>query len=175
MAAIAVVSFAPASAQDVTEPSLKAAFLYHFANFTEWPADALPAGTPLVNCVVGNNEIANALERMVKGRQVTGRLVTIVRATAEAPPRTCHVLYAPTLPPGQLGPLMAGMRGAPVLTVVDSDSQARVAAIVRLFVENGNLRFDIDHGLAKRSRLQVSSKLLTLAKKVYDERNGVAP
>ena len=105
----------------------------------------------------------------------SGRTVTVVRATADAPPRTCHLLYAVTLTPTQLGPLMAGLRGTPVLTIVDSDGQARVPAIARLFVENGNLRFDIDHGLAKRGRLELSAKLLTLAKKVYDERTGVTP
>jgi hypothetical protein len=173
--ATVVGSLGSAHAQDVTESSLKAAFLYNFGRFTEWPADAIPAGAPLVTCIVGDNGMADALERMAKGRHVMGRTVAVVRATVDAPPRTCHLLYVGTLHPAQLGPLMAGLRGTPVLTVVDSEGQSRVPAIVRLFVDNGNLRFDIDHGLAKRGRLQLSSKLLTLAKKVYDERSGTTP
>ena len=174
-AAIAVVSLAPAGAQDVTEPSLKAAFVYNFARFTDWPGDAASAGAPLVTCVCGDPAIAGALERMVNGRQVMGRPMTVVRTTWDAPPRNCHLMYAATLKPAQLDTFIAGVRGTPVLTIVDSDDQARVPAIIRLFVDNGNLRFDIDYAQAKRSRLQLSSKLLTLAKKVYDERTGGTP
>jgi hypothetical protein len=174
LAALGVLLVVPAGAQDVTEPSLKAAFVYNFARFAEWPAEALPPG-PLTACIVGNDGIADALERMVKGRQVMARPVAVVRATPGAPPRPCHLLYAAGLTPPQVATLMAGVRGTPVLTIADGDSLERVPAIVRLFVDNGNLKFDIDHGLAKRGRLQLSSKLLTLAKKVYDERSVVTP
>ena len=174
-AAIAVVSLLPASAQDVTEPSLKAAFVYNFARFSEWPLEALPSGAPLVACTVDNADIAGALERMVKGRHVMGRTMTVVRQAGDASPRQCHLVYAAGLNAARIETLMAGLRGTPVLTIVDSDALTRVPAVIRLFVENGNLRFDVDYGLAKRSRLQLSSKLLTLAKKVYDERSGGTP
>lgn len=171
-AAIAVVSLPPATAQDVTEPSLKAAFVYNFARFAEWPVETLPSGAPLVACTVDNAEIAGALERMVKGRQVMGRAMTIVRQAADAPPRPCHLVYAAGLNAVRIETLMAALGGTPVLTIVDSDALTRVPAVIRLFVENGNLRFDVDYGLAKRGRLQLSSKLLTLAKKVYDDGVG---
>jgi hypothetical protein len=173
--ALGIVSSVPAGAQDVTEPSLKAAFVYNFTRFTEWPVEALPPGAPLVACVITDNAIASALERMVQGRPVMGRPVTVVRSTREAPPRGCHLLFASGLSAAQLTPLMAGVRGMPVLTIIDSDGLARVPGIARLFVDSGNLRFDIDHGMAKREGLKLSSKLLTLAKKVYDDRSGVTP
>jgi hypothetical protein len=173
--AIGVVSLGPAVAQDVTEPSLKAAFVYNFTRFTEWPGEALPAGAPLVACVVTDNAIAAALERMVQGRPVMGRQVSVMRLTVDAQPRGCHLLFVSGLSARQLTPLMASVRGMPVLTIIDSDGLARVPGIARLFVDSGTLRFDIDHGLAKREGLKLSSKLLTLAKKVYDERSGVTP
>lgn len=168
-------SAVPVLAQDVTEPSLKAAFVYNLAKFTEWPADVLPASAPLVTCVIGESPVAQALERIVKGRLVMGHPVSVVRLTPDAPHRACHLLYAAGLSMVQVGALGAAAQGAAILTVIDSDAATRPPMIAHLFVENGKLRFDLDHGLAKRSRLQLSSKLLPLAKRVYDEPIGAAP
>jgi hypothetical protein len=62
----------PASAQEVTEAALKAAFVYNFAKFTEWPADAMPASSPIMMCVHGDPAVADALARAVKGRVIAG-------------------------------------------------------------------------------------------------------
>ena len=95
-AAIAIPLLAPmtAAAQDVTEPALKAAFIYNFAKFTEWPADVMGAGEPLVLCVVGDVAIGEALERAVKGRTLLGRGMGVFQSVADVRPReACHVLY----------------------------------------------------------------------------------
>ena len=73
----AVLTLAPAYAQDVTEPALKAAGIYHFAKSTEWPAGALPAADPYVLCVVGDAAVASELERAVKGREIEGHRLTV--------------------------------------------------------------------------------------------------
>jgi hypothetical protein len=159
----------------VTEPSLKAAFVYNLAKFTEWPVDVLPASAPLVACVMGETPVAQALERIVKGRLVMGHSVSVMRLAGDASHRPCHLLYAAGLTTAQLGALGTAAQGSAVLTVIDSDAATRPPMIAHLFVENGKLRFDLDHGRAKRSRLQLSSKLLPLAKRVYDEPGGAAP
>ena len=78
-AAIAIVLLmpVPAAAQDVTEPALKAAFIYNFAKFTEWPADVVPAAEPLVMCVLGDAAVGDALERAVKGRELAGHSMAV--------------------------------------------------------------------------------------------------
>ncbi len=102
-AAIAVLLLMPglASAQDVTEPALKAAFIYNFAKFTEWPADVMPAAEPFVMCVLGDAAVGDALERAVKGRELAGRRMTVSQVAPAEPQRACHVLYVSGVTAGQ--------------------------------------------------------------------------
>ena len=88
MIAIAIMLLMPmtAAAQDVTEPALKAAFIYNFAKFTEWPADAIAAGAPLVLCVLGDAAIGGALERAVKGRTLAGHSIGVSQAAPDGRP-----------------------------------------------------------------------------------------
>src|SRR5687767_11869073 len=79
-----------ASAQDVTEPALKAAFIYSFAKFTEWPADVVPAAGPFVMCVVSDAAVSDALERAVKTRLLAGRRMDVSRKVPAAPKQGCH-------------------------------------------------------------------------------------
>ena len=169
IAAAIVVGLAGSSgAQDVTEASLKAAFVYNLAKFTEWPPDALPPGSPMVACVVGDSRIGQALERTAGGRVALGHQVQVVRLPTSASVRSCHVLYAAGLTMNQIELLFEPTRGVPILTVMDAEHVGHASGVARLFVENGKIRFDLDHGLAKRSRLQLSSKLLSLARNVFD-------
>src|SRR5206468_7860140 len=72
-----------AQAQDVTEPSLKAAFVYNFAKFIDWPSDALPAAGSFTACVLGDGRVLEALERTVKGRLLSGRSVSVSRVSVD--------------------------------------------------------------------------------------------
>ncbi len=108
----------PAAAQDVTEPALKAAYIYNFAKFTEWPADA--SGEPLVMCVVGDAAIGEALERAVKGRTLAGQSVGVSQSAADGQPRgRCHILYVSGVTASQAAKLVAALGDAPVLTISD--------------------------------------------------------
>ena len=155
-----------ASAQDVTEPALKAAFIYNFAKFTEWPpdGDVVPATAPFVICVLGDTAVGDALERAVKGRVVAGRSLAVSRLVLAAPQRACHVLYVSGVTAGQASQLVAGLRDAPVLTISDLEGFTELGGIAQFFFEHGQLRFSVDLGCAKRARLQISSRLLALAK-----------
>ena len=157
-----------ARAQDVTEPSLKAAFIYNFAKFTEWPADVLSGAAPFSACVLGDESIGDALERSVKGRLLSGREINVSRVTHDAPLRSCHLLYISGVSAAQAAAILAVVRGAPVLTISDLEDVARLGGIAHMFVENGKMRFDLNLELARRSRLQLSSKLLVLAARVHE-------
>ena len=157
-----------ALAQDVTEPSLKAAFVYNFAKFTEWPSDALPAAAPFTACVLGDGPVTEALERTVKGRLLSGRSVSVSRVTLDGPLRSCHLLYVSGVTAAQVSALVLVVKGAPVLTISDVDDFTPLGGIAHVFVENGRMRFELNLDRAKLSRLQLSSKLLTLASRVHD-------
>ena len=161
---------APAGrAQDVTEPSLKAAFIYNFAKFTEWPQDA-PAAT-FTACVLGDTAIRDALERIVKGRQLLDRPITVADVRADGKLQSCQLLYVAGVTPAQLAAILATVRGAPVLTISDIDDFARQGGIAQMFVENAKMRFDLNLEIARRSRLRLSSKLLVLAAHVLEGHN----
>jgi hypothetical protein len=86
-AAVVVAAFmlcaSAGGAQDVTESSLKAAFIYNFAKFTEWPQDILPVTATFTACVLGDSPIRDALERAAKGHQVMGRGIACRRSSSK--------------------------------------------------------------------------------------------
>lgn len=172
LAAWFVLASQPA-AQDVTEPALKAAFLYNFARFTDWPADVVRTHTRLVACVIGDTPVAGALERAVSGRQAGGRGIAVVRLDPSAAFDSCGLVYIAGVDAETASRIAGGLQGSPILTVVDIDGREVRGAIARLFVDRGKMRFELDHGLAIRCRLQLSSKLLALASKVIGQ-SGVS-
>ena len=94
--ATAVILLMPsvASAQEVTEPALKAAFIYSFMKFTEWP-DPLPVSDPFVICVLNDPAVGGALERAVKGREFAGRRMIVLLSASAPKEQRCRVLYYP--------------------------------------------------------------------------------
>jgi hypothetical protein len=162
--AVVLLIGALASAQDVTEPALKAAFIYNFAKFTEWPFDALPAASPLVMCVVGDAAVGDALERSVEGRVLSNHVMSVSSGPVGGSQRVCHVLYVSGMTLDRAAQLIAGVRNVPVLTISDIEGFTELGGMVRFFFEQGRLRFGIHLESAKRARLQVSSRLLALAR-----------
>ena len=150
-------------AQDVTEPALKAAFIYNFARFTTWPADA-PAGDSFVICVLNDAAVAEALQRAVAGRSLTERPVVVSTVAAAAPKRACRVLYMAGLPVAQVTTVVSELRDAPVLTISNIDGFASAGGMTQFFFEHGQLRFRIHLESAKRAGLQISSRLLIMAR-----------
>jgi hypothetical protein len=156
-------------AQDVTEVTLKGAFLFNFARFTEWPADALPADSPISVCVIGDRNVADSFTRTVERKQLLGRPITVMFVATDAPLPTCHVLYISGIDDRRLAEIVATVRDSPVLTVSDTDGFVKRGGIVEIFVEGGKLKFRINARSARRSRLALSSRLLALAEVVDDD------
>jgi hypothetical protein len=151
------------AAQDVTEPALKAAYIYNFARFTEWPDDPR-ASQPLSMCVLGDAAVGDALERVVKGRQLAGREMVVSRVAAPGPKLACHVLYVSGIMAVDVGLVVAAVQDAPVLTIGDAVDFTRAGGIAQFFFERGQLHFNISRRAVKRARLQINSRLLALAK-----------
>jgi len=159
---VVMMTRAPGLAQNVTEPALKAAFIYNFARFTTWP-DGWPASDPFVICVVGD-AVADAMDRVIKGRQLAGHLIAVSRATPTGPHRACHLLYMTGIPSSQAAQMVAGLRDAPVLTISDIEGFTDGGGMAQLFFDRGQLQFSIRLDPVKRARLLLSSKLIILAK-----------
>ena len=152
-----------AGAQDVTGPALKAAFIYNFVKFTEWPV-VLPGSEPFVICVIGDAAVGDALVRAVEGRKVDGhRMVALVDISQ--PTRVCGVLYVSGMPVREAARTIAGLQDSPVLTISDLVGFTDAGGLAQFFFERGELRFTIKADAVKRSGLKMSSRLLTLGQR----------
>jgi hypothetical protein len=148
--------------------ALKAAILYNFAKFAEWPPDALAAGDKLVLCVIGDDAVAGALDQIVNGRSIEGHDVAIRKIELDGA-RACHLAYAAALDPKRALQFIARVNGAAIFSVSDGERFAESGGVAQLFPENSRMRFAINVSSAHRARLHISSKLLTLAKVVKDD------
>ena len=167
---LVAMSHSRVSAQPTTVSAVRAAFLYNFAKFAEWPTDALAPGQKLSLCVLGDNAVADALERTIKGHTIENHELTVQVVSAGWPIRSCHLLYVGGIDANGILRLVDALKDAPVFTVSDGDRFAELGGVAHLILESGRMRFAINVAAAQRARLQLSSKLLSLAKIVKDER-----
>jgi hypothetical protein len=166
-----LASSATAASQAVTQPALKAAFLFNFAKFVEWPAEAT-ASSPLTLCVLDDAAVEDALGQLVNGGPVNGRTVVLAKGARNRALRGCHLLYIGDADPGRTAATVDEMKGAAILTVGDGEDFARGGGVIGLFIEDGRMRFAINSDAAQRAGLRLSSKLLSLAKIVKEGRHG---
>ena len=151
-------------AGSVPVTSMRAAFLFRFAQFTEWPADALPPAAPIAFCAVGDPETADALDRTVRQQSINGHALVVRREVEDGGARACHVLFIGHAA-GKAGPeLIRSVAGAPVLTVSEEAAFAESGGIVQLYTERARMRFAVNVDTALRQRLRLSSQLLSLAR-----------
>lgn len=146
---------------------MKAAFVYNFAKFVGWPADALPSAAPLHVCI-GDRGVADAFEQIVAGRPIGQHPVVVLRVGPTTPLRACHVLYLGDLDVARSLAVLAIVRGAPVLSMSDFEQFTTLGGVAHLFVQDGKMRFAINVESAQRARLRLSSRLLNLATIVKD-------
>jgi len=147
-------------------PAAKAAFLFNFARFVEWPIDAMSPTQRITLCVVGDNAVADALAQLVKGQTIDEHLLDAHATQRDGPLRSCHRVYVGALDDDTVMDVLETLKGAPVFTVGDCDRFADAGGIVQLVNEHGRLRFVINLIAAHQARLTLSSQLLGLAKTV---------
>lgn len=178
LAAALLCAFSAAAAAEPKPADVKAAFLANFAKFTDWPLEVLPAGAPLRVCVIGDDEVADALDRLVKNRPGQGRELKTVRLTVnilsrpeDSTLRSCHMLYASGLDTRTWPVLLTAIEGVPVFSVSDVEGFAERGGLAALYVELKRMRFAINIDTVRRSGLRLSSGFLDLAKIVKDDPN----
>lgn len=158
----------PARAQEAyREYDVKAAFLYNFVKFVEWPASAFRDDrSPFEICVYGTDPFGESLDGVVKGETVGGRGLAIRRPSHLAGGASfegCHVLFIAGSERERAPEVLAALGSRPVLTVGDSDGFLRAGGMINFVLDEGRVRFLINQGAAERARLTISSKLMRLA------------
>jgi hypothetical protein len=149
-----------AAAQPLGEYEVKAAFLFNFLKYIQWPP--APAGSPLNICVAGRNPFGDALVRTVEGERIDGRPVR-ARVILE-PEAGCHLLFIPD--GANSSAYLRAARNTPTLTVGESPGFLARGGVINFVLDGTTVRFEIDAEAARRTGLEVSSRLLRL---------GVAP
>jgi hypothetical protein len=142
--------------------AVKAAFLYNFAKFAEWPA--LPAAAPIVVCVVGDDGIATAFAETVRGQNISGHTLEVSHSKDNTAWRGCQLLFVADRESKQFAAAKGGIKGQPVLTVSDSKGFAQAGGVIELFIEDGRVRFAINLDAMEQTGVRLSSRLLGLAR-----------
>ena len=164
---------ANADANNTSEYDVKAAFLFHFAQFVEWPAEAfLSAESPLTYCMVGQDVFRGALDESVKGKRIGNRPLRVLHLREREPINGCHVLFIGAAQRGRQAEELASANGRPMLTVGETADFAQEGGIIGFFLEEKKVRFEINVGAAEKARLKISAKLLALAKTVQGSAKG---
>lgn len=156
---------APASAVEggSLEYAVKATYLYKFADYVDWPAQAFAsANSPLNLCIIGDDPFGAALDNAVRGQQVAGRPVVVHRLKNLVRDPICQILFVGGSDP-QRAQYLAAVRGSNVLTVTDSQEAGGAAGIINFVLRDNRVRFDIDLQGAAQNGIGISSKLLKLA------------
>jgi hypothetical protein len=154
-----------AQAQTSDEYQVKAAFLYNFAKFVDWPAEAFSgSGAQLVIGVVGDDPFGGALDQAINGKSIGGHSLTIRRLKWGQDLRSCHILFISSSERKRLPQIIQSVRGASVLTVGDVDGFNQQGGIINFVLESSKVRFEINARASDQVRLRISSKLLALAK-----------
>lgn len=159
-AALVLVPCAAPRAGPSLEYPVKAAFLYKFGSYVDWPPSAFAGPrAPVVVCVVGHDPFGALLDRTVRDETINDRPVVVRRLRTAAPGAPCHIAYLGGSREQPAEAAAAALAGSPVLTVSDGAA----GSVVRFRIVNNRVRFEIDLGVAGAGGLTISSKLLNLA------------
>jgi len=164
-----------AQTKSANEYQVKAAFLYNFAKFIDWPPSAFTdAKQPLEICVYGRDPFGTVLEDALLGKTIGERRVGLGRAMQFQDLAGCQIVFVGGSAHESAADLANRLKGRAVLLVGESDGFAASGGTIQFTIEDSRVHFVINPDAADRAGLKISSKLLALAKIVRDSNRSVA-
>lgn len=148
-----------------TEYQIKAAFLYNFAKFIEWPSEV---GT-LNLCILGEDYFGKDIDD-IAGKTAAGKKLSVRRIKSAQEIKKCRMLFISSSEIERLDGIITVAQDLKILTVGDTEGYAQRGVIINFYKEQNKIRFEINKDAAGRSGLKISSKLFGLAKIVHDTR-----
>lgn len=147
-----------------SEYDLKAAFIFNFTRFVEWPTNAFAStNSPLLIGVLGSDPFQGALEKIVQGERAQGRPIEVVRFARLADFQPVHILFLSKSMAAQLPDALRRADGYPTLTVSDIERFAERGGMIQFFTQENQIRMRIDAEKARAANVSISSKVLRLA------------
>lgn len=150
--------------QSANEYQVKAAFLYNFAKFVEWPAQSFKGSDdPIAICTLGQNPFGSMLEDAVKGKTLEGRAFVVRTIPDVRQASGCRILFISSSEQKHLQLILESVKAPGILTVGETEGFAKNGGIINFKLEGGMVRFEINVGAAAKEGLQIRSNLLSLA------------
>jgi hypothetical protein len=152
---------------DALEYRVKAAYLYNFFLFVDWPRQAFVQDDGRFElCILGRDPFGASLTPLTK-KTAQGRSIALRRLEPGADANTCHVLFIGSSEVHRVPTILRRLRAAHVLTASEVPNFARQGGVVGFTIEGGKVRLEVNLASARRAGLKVSSKLLEVASEVY--------
>lgn len=149
---------------------VKAVYVFNFTKFVYWPEDVVaPTNAPFVIGIVGEDPFGAALDDVVHGESVHKRAIVIQRFRSDETITNCQILFIAQSEQARLQDVLEQVKGRVMLTVADMPQAADHGVMINLPVVQGSVKMEINQKAAESARLQVSGKLLSLAKIVSSE------
>lgn len=164
-------------AEDLDESKaykVKAAYLYNFAKFTRWPDRAFKNdNSPFVIGVLDNEHFADVVRNTVRNKTIHNRNIVVLyinwsHLDGREKVMRCHMVYLCKDYPKHLKKILAFLNKSPLLSVSDSPDFAVVGGMIEFVLEEGRFVFDINRKTIEQASMKISSKLLNLARFVWD-------
>lgn len=149
---------------EVEQYQVEAAFLYHFIQLVEWPAESDQQA--IVVCTVGTDPFQGDLEETMNNKTVHSRPIQVRHVNRAEALRGCQVVFLNGDNRALAQQALSLLKNSPVLTVGDGDTFLQDGGMIRFCLESNRVRFEINLRAAEQARLKISSRLLLLAKNV---------
>jgi YfiR/HmsC-like len=173
LGALAGSASALAQNNSTREYEIKAAFLFHFAQFVEWPEETFKdAGSPLIFCTLGEDPFHGALDVSLNGKTIDARSLRVLHLKPSQSVQVCQVLFLGAAENKLIPAAMSELKGKPVLTVGETEHFVLDGGMIGFSLDENKIRFAINLQAAGKAKLKISSKLLSLAKAVIGTPGG---
>ncbi len=147
------------------EYQIKAAFLYNFTQFVQWPDTAFPPGhTPFCIGILGDDPFDGSLDEMVRGEMIDHRPLVIRHASGFDGLKDCQIIFISKSEEGHVAEILSETSSSPVLMVSEIDGFDQEGGMINFYLQGGKVRFEINPSSAQKAGLKISSQLLTLGK-----------
>lgn len=152
-----------AQAARPSEYQVKAVFLFNFAQFVDWPPEAVDSQAPLVIGVLGGDPFGDLLDATVRGEHRGGRAFVVRRYQRVVDVKTCDILFINRSEADRPEDVLANLKNRPILTVSDADGFAEHGGMIGFVTDRNRIRLKINLAVAQAAHLTISSKLLRVA------------
>jgi len=147
-----------------SEQQVKAVFLINFPKYVDWPAEVFAeTNSPIVIAVPGETKVAEEIQKIISGRAVNGREITLRRVPSGDTSGVCHIVFISAAEQQRSPNLLGKLKGGGVLTVGESDDFLESGGIINLARRDRRIALEVNLTAAENARLKISSKLLNVA------------